>query len=64
MRLNNMIVRQVNGIYSICNPQGELTAQVGLPSDGQTLADYKTIDAITKVLANRWGVKQSSTRRR
>lgn len=56
MRLNGMEVRQANGIYYVFTEYGELKSMHYLPCDGQYLADFKTLDIITKAEALRWGI--------
>lgn len=63
MIVNEMVVQQANGLYYIFNQQGEMKAQIYLPYDGQLLADFKTIEVITKALAYRWGILTPTKKR-
>ena len=56
MELNGMIVQQSNGLYYVFNEYGELKSMHYLPNDGQLMADFKTMDIITKAEALRWGI--------
>lgn len=56
MLMNNMNVFQSNGLYYVFNEQGELKSIIYLPHDGQLLADFKTLDLMTKAMAYRWGI--------
>lgn len=56
MQLNGMEVRQADGLYYIFTEFGELKAEIFLPSDGQYMADFKTLDYVTKAIALRWGI--------
>lgn len=56
MELNNMEVIQSNGLYYIFDINGQLMAIQYLPHNGQLLADFKTLDIITKAIALRWGI--------
>lgn len=56
MELNGMVVKQVNGIYYVFNEFGELKADIYLPNDGQLMADFRTMEYITRAIAIRWGI--------
>ena len=56
MLLNGMEIRQDNGLYYVFNEYGELKSIHYLPNDGQLMADFKTLEIITKVEALRWGI--------
>ena len=56
MLLNGMEVRQDNGLYYVLTEYGELKSIHYLPNDGQYMADFKTLELITKVEAMRWGI--------
>lgn len=56
MELNGMEVIQTNGLYYIFSQQGELKGIHYLPNNGQYLADFRTLDIITKATALRWGI--------
>ena len=56
MELNNMEVIQSNGLYYIFDINGQLMGIQYLPHNGQLLADFKTLDIITKAIALRWGI--------
>jgi len=56
MELNNMEVFQSNGLYYIFDSNGQLMAIQYLPNNGQYIADFKTLDIITKAIALRWGI--------
>lgn len=56
MLLNGMEVQQANGLYYIFTQYGELKSMHYLPDDGQMLADYKTLEIITRAEALRWGI--------
>ena len=45
------------------NEQGELKSMIYLPHDGQLLADFKTLDLMTKAMAYRWGILKPSRKR-
>lgn len=63
MLMNNMNVFQSNGLYYVFNEQGELKSMIYLPHDGQLLADFKTLDLMTKAMAYRWGILKTSRKR-
>lgn len=63
MLMNNMNVFQSNGLYYVFNEQGELKSMIYLPHDGQLLADFKTLDLMTKAMAYRWGILKHSRKR-
>ncbi len=63
MLMNNMNVLQSNGLYYVFNEQGELKSMIYLPNDGQLLADFKTLDLMTKAMAYRWGILKPSKKR-
>ena len=63
MLMNNMNVFQSNGLYYVFNEQGELKSMIYLPHDGQLLADFKTLDLMTKAMAYRWGILKPSRKR-
>lgn len=63
MLMNNMNVFQSNGLYYVFNEQGELKSMIYLPHDGQLLADFKTLDLMTKSMAYRWGILKPSRKR-
>lgn len=56
MEINSMVVKQVNGLYYIFTEYGELKAAIYLPDNGQLLADFNTLNFITKAIAIRWGI--------
>lgn len=56
MQLNGMELRQADGLYYIFTEFGELKAEIMLPCDGQYMADFKTLDYVTKAIALRWGI--------
>ena len=56
MELNNIEVIQSNGLYYIFDINGQLMGIQYLPHSGQLLADFKTLDIITKAIALRWGI--------
>ena len=64
MLINDMVVLETNGLYYIFSQQGELKSIHYMPKDGQLLADFRTLDLITKATAVRWGIikpKKKST---
>lgn len=63
MVLNQMEVRQADGLYYIFTQQAEMKAVIQLPHDGQTMADFDTMRIITKALALRWGIVRSGKKR-
>lgn len=63
MIMNNMNVFQSNGLYYVFNEQGELKSMIYLPHDEQLLADFKTLDLMTKAMAYRWGILKPSKKR-
>lgn len=63
MLMNNMNVFQSNGLYYVFNEQGELKSMIYLPHDGQLLADFKTLDLMTKAMAYRCGILKPSRKR-
>lgn len=63
MLMNDMNVFQSNGLYYVFNEQGELKSMIYLPHDGQLLADFKTLDLMTKAMAYRWGILKPSRKR-
>lgn len=62
MILNGLVVSQANDIFMVHNVHGGMIAQLRMPVDGQTLADYKAMEAVTKMLAYRWGIKSAPVR--
>lgn len=56
MLLNGMEVRQDNGLYYVFTEYGELKSMHYLPNDGQLMADFKTLEIITRAEALRWGI--------
>ncbi len=56
MLLNQMEVRQADGLYYVFNEYGELKSIHYMPNDGQLMADFRTLDIITKAEAIRWGI--------
>lgn len=56
MILNQMEVRQADGLYYVFNEYGELKSIHYMPNDGQLMADFRTLDIITKAEAIRWGI--------
>lgn len=56
MLLNGMEVRQADGMYYVFNEFGELKSVHYLPNDGQLMADFTTLNIITKAEAIRWGI--------
>jgi hypothetical protein len=56
MLINGMEVQQAGGLYYVFNEFGELKSIHYMPNDGQLLADFKTLDIITKAEAIRWGI--------
>ena len=63
MLMNKMNVFQINVLYYVFNEQGELKSMIYLPHDGQLLADFKTLDLMTKAMAYRWGILKPSRKR-
>lgn len=51
-----MQVMEANGLYYVFDSHGELRSIHYLPRDGQYMADFKTMDFITKATAVRWGI--------
>ena len=55
MRINYMEVQQAGrAAYSVFSPHGYQVALIQCPPDGQRMADYKTMEVITRVLALRY----------
>ena len=48
MELNGMQVMEANGLYYVFDSHGELRSIHYLPQDGQYMANFKTMDFITK----------------
>jgi len=56
MKMNYMIVEQVApSAYAVFSPHGIQVALVECPPNGQIIADYKTMEVVTRVLALRYG---------
>lgn len=56
MLINGMVVQQANGLYYVFNEFGELKSIHYLPEDGQMMANFKTLEMITRAEAIRWGI--------
>lgn len=56
MVINRIVVRQADGIYYLFDEYGQERAHIKLPADEQLLADFKTLELITKAIAYRWGL--------
>ena len=57
MKINYMMVEQAGpSAYAVFSPHGYQVALVQCPPDGQFMADYKTMEVVTRVLALRYGV--------
>lgn len=56
MVLNNMEIRQANGLYYVFDPYGQLRAIHYMPEDGQIMATFTAMNIITKATALRWGI--------
>lgn len=55
MRINYMNVMEVErSVYAVFSPHGYQVALIQCPPDGQRMADYKTMEVITRVLALRY----------
>lgn len=62
MWLNKMYIWQVDGLFYIYTPQGELRAIIHLPNNGQHLCNTKVLDGITKILSKVWGITQQAVK--
>jgi hypothetical protein len=60
MRINCMEVVQAGNSFRIFVPQGFPVCDVLMPPNGQSTADYKTLEVVTRVLALRWGIMDNN----
>lgn len=56
MYMNGLYIKQADGLYYLFTEFGELKGILYLPQDLQYMADFNTLNHITKVLAIRWRI--------
>lgn len=54
--MNGLYVRQQGQQYAIFTPQGIQIGLLFMGQDGQYMKDVVAVQAITKVMAHRWGI--------
>lgn len=57
---NGIIIMQNGNEYLMQLPSSEVLGYVRMPPDRMFIHDAETLDAITKALATRWGLRAST----